>query len=284
MSNKTIKNLMLKYKNILKNAKIKTYSLDCEVLLMYVTNFDRLKLYLNNNYELSYKQFVLFENCIKRRLKKEPISYIIENCEFMGINFFVNNKVLIPRPDTELIVEKAIKIIKKNNLKNILDIGTGSGAISISISKYCDNVFVTAIDISSDAILIAKKNATKNNVINKINFIKSNLFENLNCFNFDMIISNPPYIQTNKISYLEDNVKNFEPFIALDGKEDGLYFYNEITKNAHKYLNKNSILIFEIGYDQANSVKNILNNNNFKDIQVFKDLNNLDRCILGKLY
>ena len=99
-----------------------------------------------------------------------------------------------------------------------------------------------------------------------------------------MIISNPPYIQTNKIPYLEDNVKNFEPFIALDGKEDGLYFYNEITKNTHKYLNKNSILIFEIGYDQANSVKNILNNNNFKDIQVFKDLNNLDRCILGKLY
>ena len=276
-----IKEIFLKYKNILKEKNFETYSLDIEVLLMEVTGFSKIKLYTNTEYCLKKEEFEKFEYFFKRRLKNEPIAYIIGKCEFMGLEFNLNSDTLIPRPDTEILVEKAIDIIKNKNLKKCLDIGTGSGAIAISIAKYCNEILMTAIDINENAILKATENAQKNGVLNKINFLKSNLFEKIN-EKYDIIVSNPPYIKTNLIEQLEENVKKYEPRRALDGGQSGLIFYEKITKNCKDFLNENAYIIYEIGHDQAEEVKKIMLENNFINIEILKDLAGLDRVILGK--
>lgn len=276
-----IKEIFLKYKNILKEQNFDTYSLDVEVLLMEVTGFTKTQLYINSEYKLSNEEFEKFEKFFKRRLKKEPIAYIIGKCEFMGLDFYLNNDTLIPRPDTEILVEKAIEIINFNNIRNGVDVGTGSGAIAISIAKYCPLIKMTAIDINENALLKAKENAFKNQTLDKISFVKSDLFQNIN-ESFEIIISNPPYIKTNYIEELEDNVKLYEPIRALDGGEDGLIFYEKITEKSKNYLKTNGYLIYEIGYDQAESVKEIMLRNNFVNIEVLKDLAGLDRVIFGK--
>lgn len=279
--NKKIKNILSYYKNLLKNHKIDTYHIDVEVLLMNATNFEKTKLYLSPDYVLTDEQYNIFLKNINRRLKNEPIAYILEKCEFMKINFLLNKNTLIPRPDTEILASLSIDIIKKNNLKTVLDIGTGSGAIAISLAKYCENISITAVDINENTLKIAKKNAILNNISN-INFIKSDIFENI-FEKFDIIVSNPPYIKTNVIKYLDNNVKDYEPHIALDGGKDGLLFYNNITKNAHKYLNNGGYVAFEIGYDQKNDVFDIMKNYGFSDITAQTDYNGLDRAIYGKI-
>lgn len=276
-----IKEIFLKYKNILKEKNFETYSLDVEVLLMEVTGFSKPQLYINTEYVLSNEEFNKFEEFFIRRLKKEPIAYIIGKCEFMGLDFYLNNDTLIPRADTEILVEKAIETINKNNLKTGLDIGTGSGAIAISILKYCENMKMTAIDINENAILKATENAKINQVLDRILFIKSDLFENI-FKKFDIIVSNPPYIKTDIIEELEDNVKKYEPKRALDGGEDGLIFYKKITEKATEYLNKDGYLIYEIGYDQAEDVKEIMKKNNFENIKILKDFAEFDRVVFGK--
>nr|WP_317356741.1 peptide chain release factor N(5)-glutamine methyltransferase [uncultured Tyzzerella sp.] len=276
---KKIKDILIKYKKILKENNFETYCLDVEVLLMNVTNFNKTNLYLNTEYILKDEQFEKFENFFNRRLKNEPIAYIIGKCEFMGIDFLLNKHTLIPRGDTEILVEKGIEIIKENNFKNVIDIGTGSGAIAISLAKYC-NVNVDALDINIEALNMAKKNATLNNV--KVNFIQSNLFENVNN-KYDVIVSNPPYIKTDVIQTLEKNVKDYEPILALDGGKSGLDFYEKITNNVYKFLNNGGYLMFEIGYDQAEQVKKIMENNNFSNINILKDLAGLDRVIFGNI-
>lgn len=277
---KKIKDILIEYKKILKEHNFDTYSLDVEVLLMNAVNFSKTQLYLKLDYILKAEEFKRFEEFFNRRLKNEPIAYILGKCEFMAMDFLLNNHTLIPRPDTEILVEKAIEIINQNNFKNVIDIGTGSGAIAISLAKYC-NISIDAIDISFKALEIAKENAKLNNVKN-INFIQSNIFENINN-RYDMIVSNPPYIKTKVIENLEANVRDYEPILALDGGENGLIFYEEITNNACKYLNKNGYLIFEIGYDQAEEVEKIMEKNNFYNIKVLKDLSGLDRVILGNI-
>ena len=277
---KKIKDIFIEYKKILKENNFETYSLDVEVLLMNVTGFSKTQLYLNTDYTLKTEEYEKFKKFFNRRLKNEPIAYIIEKCEFMGMNFLLNNHTLIPRPDTEILVEKAIEIINKNNFNNALDIGTGSGAIAISLAKYC-NINVTALDINDKAIEMAKKNANINKVKN-IEFIQSDIFEKINN-KYDIIVSNPPYIKTQDIKTLEKNVKNYEPILALDGGKSGLIFYEKITNNAIKYLNKNGYLMFEIGYDQAKDVKNIMENNNFYNITVLKDLSGLDRVVFANI-
>ncbi len=277
---KKIKDIFIEYKKILKENNFDTYSLDVEVLLMNVTGFSKIQLYLNTDYTLKTEEYEKFKKFFNRRLKNEPIAYIIEKCEFMGMDFLLNNHTLIPRPDTEILVEKAIEIINKNNFNNALDIGTGSGAIAISLAKYC-NINVTALDINNEAIEMAKKNADINNVQN-IEFIQSDIFEKINN-KYDIIVSNPPYIKTKDIKTLEKNVKDYEPILALDGGKSGLIFYEKITNNAIKYLNKNGYLMFEIGYDQAKDVKNIMENNNFYNITVLKDLSGLDRVIFANI-
>ena len=201
----------------------------------------------------------------------------------MKLNFYVNDNVLIPQPDTEILVEEVIKICKtkyKEEPIKVLDLCTGSGAIAISIKKYVDNVEITATDISNNALKVAIKNANLNNV--EIKFIESNMFEKIND-KYDIIVSNPPYIEKEIIKTLSKDVQ-YEPTLALDGGTDGLSFYRDISKNAYKYLQKNSYLALEIGYNQKNSVIDILEKENrYKNIINIKDLSNNDRVIIGQV-
>lgn len=242
------------------------------------------------------EQYRIFMDALKRRSEGEPFAYIKGEKEFMRLSFKVNKHTLIPRDDTEILVQKSIEIInsfyevnktisisKKTNSKmRILDMCTGSGCIAISIVKYVSRCVMDAVDVSKEALKIAKQNAKINDV--KMNFIESNLFDKIENRNkYDMIISNPPYIESDIIDELQKEVKN-EPRIALDGGKDGLYFYKKITKEAKKYLNSNGVLLFEIGFNQAQDVINILKENDFKDIEVIKDLNGNDRVVLGYYY
>jgi len=212
-----------------------------------------------------------------------PIQYITNNQEFMKLNFYVDKNVLIPQPDTEILVEEVIEISKKINSKKILDLCTGSGAIGVSLAKYLPNCEITAVDISKKALQIAKKNAIINEVEKQITFISSDLFSNLESQKFDIIVSNPPYIKRNDIENLEEQVKK-EPLIALDGGEDGLDFYKKIIKEAHKYLVSEGYLCLEIGYNQKDEViKLIEKEETFKNIYSKKDLYGIDRIIIAEM-
>ena len=218
----------------------------------------------------------------------KPIQYIMHNQEFMKMNFYVDENVLIPQPDTEILVEEVINICsglscaytKDQNIR-ILDLCTGSGAIGISLAKYIENSKVTMSDLSKKALEIANKNAIKNEVKDRCSFINSDMFENIN-EKYDIIVSNPPYIKTEVINTLSKEVQN-EPSLALDGGEDGLHFYRIIADNAWKYLNENGILALEIGYDQKDDVFNLVKDTGkYSDIYSKKDLSNNDRIIVGK--
>ena len=218
----------------------------------------------------------------------KPIQYIMHNQEFMKMNFYVDENVLIPQPDTEILVEEVINICsglscaytKDQNIR-ILDLCTGSGAIGISLAKYIENSKVTMSDLSKKALEIANKNAIKNEVKDRCSFINSDMFENIN-EKYDIIVSNPPYIKTEVINTLSKEVQN-EPSLALDGGKDGLRFYRIIANNAWKYLNKNGILALEIGYDQKDDVFNLVKDTGkYSDIYSKKDLSNNDRIIVGK--
>lgn len=198
----------------------------------------------------------------------------------MGLEFEVSPAVLIPRPETEILVEEVLKRLKPNS--RFLDIGTGSGAIAVSIAKYSINSKGYAVDISNDALAIAKKNAKRNAVDGKIKFIKSDLYSSLpDEAEFDFIISNPPYIRSKDIEKLQEEVQK-EPLIALDGGKDGLLFYRRIIKDAGKYLKADGYIAFEVGYNQAGEVKDLLKNANFFNLEVIKDLQGIDRVVIGK--
>jgi release factor glutamine methyltransferase len=220
---------------------------------------------------------------IQDRLKGRPIAYIVNNREFMGLDFYVEEGVLIPRPDTEPLVEEVIELVKgKENLK-IVDIGTGSGAITVSLAKYIKDCQVYSLDISDKALSIGLKNAISNNVEDKINFIKSNIFSGIEDkgLELDVIVSNPPYIRRADIETLHTQVKDYEPYIALEGGEDGLNFYRDITRESVKYLKDKGILAFEVGHDQAEDVSEILKHNGYTNIYTKKDLQGIDRVVIG---
>lgn len=238
--------------------------------------------------ECSDEQYIKYIQYINRRVSKEPYAYIVGYKEFMKLKFKVNKNVLIPREDTEVLVQEIIECVKtnfnnkfqnKDSKVKILDMCTGSGCIAISLAKYIENADITAVDISNDALQIAKENAIINNV--KVNFINSNLFDKIN-EKFDIIVSNPPYIRKEVIESLQDEVKK-EPILALDGGESGLEFYNKIATDALNYLNENGILAFEIGYDQGDEVAKILKDNDFKDIKIKKDISGNNRVVIGKI-
>jgi release factor glutamine methyltransferase len=212
-----------------------------------------------------------------------PLEHITHQREFMKLNFFVNENVLIPRQDTEVLVEEVIQIAKKINAKKILDLCTGSGAIAISLAKYLNDSEISATDISNEALKIAKKNAKINEVENQITFISSDMFTNIPKEKFDIIVSNPPYIKRDVIEKLDEQVKK-EPFIALDGGEDGLEFYRKIVKESYQYLKYGGYLCLEIGYDQKIDVIELIENEEkFEKIYSKKDLYDNDRIVVAQL-
>ena len=261
-----------------------TPKLDIEILLSKALgDVDRLYIHLNLHKELTKEQLDSFNEMIQDRLKGRPIAYIVNNREFMGLDFYVEEGVLIPRPDTEPLVEEVIELVKgKENLK-IVDIGTGSGAITVSLAKYIKDCQVYSLDISDKALSIGLKNAISNEVENKINFIKSNIFSGIEDkgLELDVIVSNPPYIRRADIETLHTQVKDYEPYIALEGGEDGLNFYRDITRESVKYLKDKGILAFEVGHDQAEDVSEILKHNGYTNIYTKKDLQGIDRVVIG---
>ncbi len=252
-----------------------TPSLDATILLKTACNCDRLFLIKNNDKPLSLSEENLYKEYLSLRLTSMPIAYITGHKEFMGLDFSVNKNVLIPRPDTEILVEYAIACGKKE----ILDIGTGSGAIAVSLAKYIKDSHIKACDISCDALSLAKINAQNNDV--SVDFFHLDILNSDIVGNFDLIVSNPPYIRNDVIKALDKTVKDFEPFIALSGGDDGLIFYREIIKKAYPALNSGGILALEIGYDQAQEVYSLLAENNYTDLKILKDLSGCDRVAIG---
>jgi release factor glutamine methyltransferase len=302
---------------LLNKNKIEDAKINARRLLAHTLNKEKEYLIIHDNEEVTDELYRIYKTKLERLISHEPIQYILNLQEFMGYDFYVDKNVLIPQPDTEILVQEAIYIVKekvgfqnkaKNGIKNdeqnkeknnkqynepndkkigsqsskieILDLCTGSGAIAVSLSKILENVSVFASDISEGALKIAQKNALKNNA--NVTFLKSNMFENISQENkFNIIVSNPPYIETEVIKTLSKEVKN-EPILALDGGKDGLDFYKNIAKNAKSYLKENGYLALEIGYNQKESVQKILKENGYKNIYSKKDLSGNDRVVVAK--
>ena len=279
----TIKEIIIRYSKELEEIS-PTPRLDVETLLQKVLNVDRLYILLNLERILSEDEEKLFNEFINERLNNRPIAYIVGNREFMGLDFYVQEGVLIPRPDTEVLVEEVIELGKNKGPINILDIGTGSGAITVSLAKYLENAKVTSVDISEIALEIGKRNAISNNVDDKITFIKSDLFTNIDKnMKFDIIVSNPPYIKREVIETLDKQVKDFEPYNALEGGIDGLDFYRTITSQAKDYLKKGGILAYEVGHDQSEDVSKLMEKDGYTNIYTRKDLQQIDRVVIGNV-
>ena len=277
----TIKQTLAKGTIILKSNDIDSPKLKARLLLQYVLKKTRQYLIVYDNEEVGKKeQWEYFVN-IDKLTKGVPLQHITHTQEFMKMDFYVDENVLIPRPDTEILVEEVINIAKKMDKPKILDLCTGSGAIAISIAKNVPNAEVYAIDISEKALNVASKNAQR--LETKVKFIKSDLFKNLKNMKFDIIVSNPPYIKKEDIQYLSEDVKK-EPQIALDGGYDGLDFYRKISKQAIDYFKFGSFLCFEIGYDQKEDVTEIIEKlEHYKGTYCKKDLCGNDRIIITQV-
>ncbi|CDM69435.1 Protein-(Glutamine-N5) methyltransferase,release factor-specific [Clostridium bornimense] len=275
-----IREALNKGSNILKESEIEYFKEDALELLSVILDTDKINIILNGEELLDSDKEEQYFNWIERRSKKEPLKYIIGYAEFFGLVLKVKNGVLIPRVDTETLVEEVIAIEKEK--KNILDMCCGSGAIGIALAKNIKNVTVTLADISKIAEEVTKENIDRLDIENA-KFIHSNLFENIETNRFDVIVSNPPYIRTDVIETLMEDVKDYEPHLALDGGEDGLYFYDKITKEAIRHLCEGGYLCYEIGYDQGNEVRKLMENSGFKDVRIVKDLAGNDRVAIGHL-
>lgn len=279
----TIKEIIIRYSKELEEIS-PTPRLDVETLLQKVLDVDRLYILLNLDRYLSDDEEKLFNKFIEERLNNRPVAYIVENREFMGLDLYVKEGVLIPRPDTEVLVEEVIELGKDKGPINILDIGTGSGAITVSLAKYLVNAKITSVDISNIALEIGKKNAQSNDVDDRITFIKSDLFTNIDKdMKFDIIVSNPPYIKREVIETLDKQVKDFEPYNALEGGIDGLDFYRAITTQGKNYLNKGGILAYEVGHDQSEDVSKLMEKDGYTNIYTRKDLQQIDRVVIGSV-
>ena len=265
---------------ILKENLIKNPYLDSEMLLSKALKIKRENLLTNLNMKLKNKDIIKFNKLIERRRKKEPIAYILGYKSFWKSNFKVNQDVLIPRPETEHVIEEVLKIIPKSASYNILDVGTGSGCLIVSIILERQRSRGTAIDISKNAINIAKYNAKIQHIENRIKFVNSNI-DKFNRGKYDLIISNPPYIKKFKIKYLEDDVKLYEPKVALDGGIDGYSNLKKVIKKSSKLLKTKGKLILEIDDKQKNITNKILKQNGFYTNKIVKDLAKKYRCIVS---
>lgn len=271
-----IKNMLEKIKSELASASI-TDSAEAEWLVALTLKIKRSEVYSLCERELTGKEQEELEANLAKRKQHIPLAYIVGNAEFYGLNFVVNESVLIPRPETEEVVEFALKHI--NKISKVLDIGTGSGAIAVTVAKKT-NAQVTAVDISEKALKVAIQNAKNNHV--KVEFLQSDVFSALDKRKFDVIISNPPYISEGEYQTLMPEVKDYEPKIALVAEDDGLKIYKQIINDAPKYLEKDGVIVFEIGYNQGEKIKNLLEKD-FKEIKVIKDLQGNDRIAFARL-
>ena len=263
---------------VLSIAGVPDVKTDAWLLFEYVAKIDRNYYYTYIDEEITEQTLAEYECALKKRAERIPVQYITGETEFMGLPFKVNSNVLIPRQDTETLVEEALKVIRPG--MKVLDICTGSGCIIISIMHFAKEIEGFASDISRHAINLAKENAKMNNV--SVTFETGDLFDHIRG-NYDVIVSNPPYIRTEEIPKLMPEVQNFEPVQALDGKADGLYFYRRIVEEAKEYLNPNGFLLFEIGYDQGKEVPELMENEKKKNVKVIKDLAGNDRVVSGGL-
>ena len=280
----TLKSALQEGTECLKKAKVPEPELDSWILLEYAAKVERSRYYLDPERELSEKESSLYMEAIRRRSSRIPLQHITGEQEFMGFSFRVNPHVLIPRQDTEILVETALE--KAENHMRILDLCTGSGCIIISLSKMilegrepAWEIECEGSDISPEALKTAKGNADRLGA--RVHFIQSDLFENIQGA-YDMIVSNPPCIQTSEIEELQDEVRLYDPRIALDGKEDGLYFYRRIIEEAREHLSEKGWLLFEIGWDQKEAVSNLMEEAGYTLVTVKKDLAGLDRVVMGR--
>lgn len=273
---KTLEDALKAGKHLLKEKNITEGNLDAWYLLSYCFKIDRAEYLLNPTTQISMEQYEHYMELIHKRGSHYPLQYITGEQEFMGLNFHVTEEVLIPRQDTEVLVEEVLKVAKN---KEVLDLCTGSGCIIVSLAKLGHPKKSVAVDISEGALAIAKKNAADNHV--EVEFILSDLYSHVRG-EFDIIVSNPPYIPTSEISVLMDEVKDYEPRIALDGKSDGLYFYQSIIKGLKHHLKQGGFIFFEIGYNQGKAVCELLAEEGITDIRVIKDLAGLDRVVSGR--
>ena len=281
----TIKEALIKGNELLKDITEASW-LDASLLLCHSIGCEKWYLAAHDNEDLVKEKENEYFELVKRRMNGEPLQYITNRQEFMGLPFFVDDSVLIPRADTEILVEEALRFIAEFPVSKeikVMDMCTGSGCIAISIAKYTKNTWIKALDISKKALEIARKNSAALQVDNRIDFIESDLFNNLGSEHFDMIVSNPPYIPTPVISTLQIEVRKHEPINALDGGEDGLEFYKKIINNAYSYLNPGGALILEIGFDQANEIISILQNTGkFNKIKLLNDFGGRNRVIFAE--
>lgn len=273
-----VRDMINKAQNTLEAAGIADSQVDSWLLAEFVFGITRAKYYANMQMTVDGKSAEKYNELVNQRAGHIPLQHLVGTQEFMGLTFKVNENVLIPRQDTELLVENVADCLG-NGEKTVLDMCTGSGCIAVSIDRLSKDSKVTAVDISEKALEVAQENNRFNNA--NVTFIQSDLFTNVTG-RYDIIVSNPPYIRTDEIPKLMEEVKSHEPVMALDGMEDGLYFYKKICNEASDYLNDNGKIFFEIGYDQGDDVSEILRQNRFCNIEVLKDLSGNDRVVIAR--
>ena len=266
---------------ILEKYSIRSAKLDSEILISKVIGHERDYILLNQNDYLNKDHLNHFKSLINQRSKGKPIAYLIGKKDFWNYEFKINNYVLVPRPDTELIIEEVLKLTKNKNCIKLLDIGVGSGCILLSILSEKKDFYGVGIDISKKCLDLSKINALNLGVQNRVKFFKTDV-DNFNYGKYDLIVSNPPYIRKFDLKYLDKEVMNFEPKLSLDGGLDGLSVIRKVVKKASELLRTNGILILEIGFDQKDRVKKILKNRGFYINKVLKDYANNYRCIISK--
>ena len=274
-----IQSALKKGQSILIDNNIISAKLDSEILMSQAIRKNKKFIILNLQKEIKKRDFDYFNNLIQERAKSKPIAQIIKKKDFWKYEFIVNNNVLIPRPDTEILIEQALKLVKNKNRLQILDIGIGSGCILMSILKEKKNFIGTGIDISNKSLQISKVNGQKLRIGNRLRLFKSNI-DNFNTGKYDLIVSNPPYIKTNDLKCLEKDI-GFEPKQALDGGLDGLSEIRKVIDKSSELVKRSGHFIIEIGFDQKNKVKKILRDKGFYIKKTVKDLSNHDRCIVS---
>lgn len=276
---------LIKSNFTLKDAEIENYILDSQLLMCKVLNKDKMFILMNREEELSKSQEEEFFKLVELRRKKMPTKYILGKTEFMGLDILIKPGVLIPRADTEILVEEAIKIIKVNSYLKVCDLCSGSGAIGVAICRFLRDITLNSYDIDEVALDVTERNIFNLNLEQRAKVQYSDLLQKAieDKESFDMIVSNPPYIRKDVIPTLMEDVKDYEPYIALCGGDDGLNFYRTITTQSLKVLKKGGALAYEIGHDQKDDVISILKENGFEGIYALQDFSGLDRVVIGFL-